>query len=67
MMRSSIRYLIQQKIDSYNKAEDGARSRRREECRHELQGMKQILECMGISLTLEYDNDFHMTYTLEMQ
>lgn len=66
MSKGNMKSLIQRKVDSYNKAEDGARTGQAREYRMELNGMQQLLETMGIWLELKYDKEFHLEYTLEV-
>lgn len=63
-MKSTMGYLIQKKVDQYNRADDNANTKQAREYLTELRGMQQILETMGIELSLDYDKEFHLIFSI---
>lgn len=56
-MIEAIKYIVQQKTDRYNKANDNCKWGMAKEYLYELKGMQELLKAIGINMDMEMDID----------
>lgn len=56
-MIEAIKYIVQYKVDRYNKANDNCKWNQAKEYLYELKGMQELLKAIGINMDMEMDID----------
>ena len=64
-MIGAIKYIVQQKVERYNKANDNCKWNQAKEYLYQLKGMQELLKAMGIMMYMETDLMDNLTVEIE--